>query len=205
MNFLNPEVLSQGGPVLLVQLVCSIAALAIVLERFFYLRHDKVVRIDLYQTILRQVKGGDLPGALSSAQSDASPMMKICATALTHAEQGPRELRETIEDAGRLEAPRLERYLGALHTVAVITPLLGLLGTVLGMMHVFDTIVTEGAGNTQLLAGGIAEAMVTTAAGLTIAIPALVFYNFLSKRAENLLVEMEGMAIELHRALKGRR
>ncbi|MDT8446924.1 MAG: MotA/TolQ/ExbB proton channel family protein [bacterium] len=204
MNFLNPEMLSHGGPVLLIQLICSIVALGVVLERFMYLRHDKVVRVDLYQTILRQVRGGELNSALSSAQSDPGPMMRICATALSHAEQGPRELRETIEDAGRLEVPRLERYLGILHTIAVISPLLGLLGTVFGMMRVFDTIVTEGAGNTQLLAGGISEALVTTAAGLCVAIPTLVFYNYLSKRTDNLLVEMEGLAIELHRALKGR-
>ncbi|OGH05693.1 MAG: hypothetical protein A2426_04140 [Candidatus Lambdaproteobacteria bacterium RIFOXYC1_FULL_56_13] len=204
MNFLSLEMLAQGGPIVLVQLVVSVVALAIVLERLVYLRHSNIVKLDLYHEVLRLVAGGQPKVALETAKGDPSPMMRICEAALSHPEQTQDQLRETIEDAGRHEAPRLERYLTSLQTIAVISPLLGLLGTVTGMMRVFETIVTEGNGNTSLLAGGISEAMVTTAVGLTIAIPALVFYSYLSRRAENLLIEMERYALRLHATL-GRR
>ena len=204
IHFLKLDFLAQGGPIVIIQLICSVIALAIVLERIFYLRQPKVIKVERYHEIMQLVAGGKTKLALETSKSDASPMMRICHAALSHTDQSTTELRETIEDAGRHEAPRLERYLTSLHTIAIISPLLGLLGTVTGMMRVFDTIVTEGNGNTSLLAGGISEAMVTTAVGLCIAIPTLVFYNFLNRKAEYLLIEMERLALKLHEAL-GRR
>jgi len=201
MEALQPHFLSQGGPIVIIQLVCSVIAVAIVLERLFYLRKNKIIPSELYHEIIKWVSTGEPKVALETAKTDPSPLMNVCQAALSHIDQPPMELRETIEDAGRHEAPRLERYLTSLHTIAVISPLLGLLGTVTGMIQVFETIVTEGNGNTSLLAGGISQAMVTTAVGLCIAIPALVFYNFLNRKVEFLLIEMERHALKLHEVL----
>jgi len=201
IQLLQPNVLAQGGPIVILQLICSVIAVAIVLERLFYLRKSKIIPSELYHEIMKWVATGETKVALETAKTDPSPLMSICQAALSHLDQPPMELRETIEDAGRHEAPRLERYLTSLHTIAVISPLLGLLGTVTGMIQVFETIVTEGNGNTGLLAGGISQAMVTTAVGLSIAIPSLVFYNYLNRKVEFLLIEMERHALKLHEVL----
>ena len=112
-------------------------------------------------------------------------------------------MKESIEDTGRHVVHELERYLETLGTIAAITPLLGLLGTVIGMVKVFTAITTHGVGNPTVLAGGIAEALITTAAGLTVAIPALIGYRYYRSRVDTLVVDMEKEAIKLVEALMG--
>ena len=114
-------------------------------------------------------------------------------------------MKEAIEDTGRHVVHDLERYLNTLGTVAAITPLLGLLGTVLGIMRVFAVITSQGTGNAQALAGGIAEALITTAAGLAIAIPTLIIYRYFRGKIDELVVRMEADAVKLVEALGGRR
>jgi biopolymer transport protein ExbB len=125
------------------------------------------------------------PGALTN----------IVAAALDARKEPPEGIRQVVVDQGRQEVPRLQRYLGVLGTVASVSPLLGLLGTVLGMIEVFRVVSAQGIGQAESLAGGISEAMITTAAGLTIAIPALVAYNFFSDKANGLILEMERLAL----------
>jgi len=114
-------------------------------------------------------------------------------------------MKESIEETGRHEVHELERYLNSLGTVAAITPLLGLLGTVIGMIQVFSVITTEGVGNPTVLSGGISQALITTAAGLSVAIPSLMFYRYLRGRVEELVVFMEQEAIKLVEVIHGER
>ncbi len=195
------ESLSAGGPILVVLIFCSILGLALIVERFLYLRPAKVIPIDLLQRIEVSLKEGNLAEAIEITRQSSSPMMKVAEIALINADRPKEDLKVMIEEAGRLEVPRLEHYLGGLHTLAVVSPLLGLLGTVTGMIQVFETIVTEGTGNAQLLAGGISQAMLTTAFGLLVAIPTLVFHNYFSKKVDLLLVDMERHSLILFELL----
>jgi len=197
------ESLTQGGPIVLVLLFCSILGVALIIERFIYLRPQRIIPIDLLQQIELHVKEGNLPEALSWARQSESPMMKVAEIALINADKPKEDLKIIMEDAGRLEVPRLEHYLSGIHTIAVVSPLLGLLGTVTGMIRVFEAIVQEGTGNAQLLAGGISEAMLTTAFGLMVAIPTLVFHNFFSKKVDLILVDMERHSLILYELLVG--
>ena len=119
----------------------------------------------------------------------------IVAAALDARSEPPEGIRQVVVDQGRQEVPRLQKYLGVLGTVASVSPLLGLLGTVLGMIEVFRIVSNQGIGQADSLAGGISQAMITTAAGLTIAIPSLVAYNAFSDRANSLILEMERLAL----------
>lgn len=178
-------------------LICSILSLAIIIERLIFLRRNRIIRLDILREIEIAIKKRDLPAALEWAESVRTPMLKIAKTAIINADRSRDELKNYLEEAGRIEVPILERFHTILHTIAVISPLLGLLGTVTGMIKVFETIVTHGTGNASVLAGGISEALITTASGLSIAIPTLVFFNFFSKKAENLITEMEHHTITL--------
>lgn len=195
------EAFQTGGVIMYVLLFASVTALAIIIERFSYLRSSRVIPINKLREIELSLRQADLKAALETARSDESPMMRVAEVALINADKPSDDLKTAIEETGRLEMPRLERYLTVLYTIAVASPLLGLLGTVTGMIHVFEAIVTEGSGNTGLLAGGISEAMVTTAFGLTVAIPSLVFYNFLAKKVDLLAVEMERHSLILFEML----
>lgn len=195
------ELISRGGPLMIALLVCSVLALAIVIERLFSLRRSRIMRIDTLMEIELLLKKGDLEGALDMAKVTASSMTRIAEVAIINSDKPREDLKNAVEEAGRMEVPRLERFMTLLQTITVISPLLGLLGTVTGMINVFQTIVSEGTGNANILAGGISEALLTTAAGLSIAIPALVFYNFFNKRIEHLIVEMEHLSVTLFELL----
>jgi biopolymer transport protein ExbB len=200
-DFFAFALLSRGGPLMIALLICSVLALTIIIERLISLRHSRIMRLDILLEIEVAIKKQDFAGALEWARKVRSPMTRIAEIALINADKSKEDLRISIEEAGRMAIPPMERFLIGLQTIAVISPLLGLLGTVTGMIKVFETIVTEGTGNASILAGGISEALLTTAAGLSIAIPALIFNNFLNKKLENLVVEMEHHAITLHELL----
>jgi biopolymer transport protein ExbB len=195
------ELLSRGGPLMIALLICSILGVTIIIERLISLRHSRIMRLDILLEIEVAIKKRDFAGAIEWARKVRSPMTRIAEIALINADKPKEDLRVSIEEAGRMAIPSMERFLIVLQTIAVISPLLGLLGTVTGMIKVFETIVTEGTGNASILAGGISEALLTTAAGLSIAIPALIFNNLLNKRLENLVVEMEHHSITLHELL----
>lgn len=185
------EFLVKGGPVMIALIACSVIALAIILERMLSLSRKRVIKLTLLKEIESSLNQGDLSGALDWCKEENSPMMRIAKVALINYQKPKNELRTVIEEAGRLEVSVLEKFLSTLNTIAVISPLLGLLGTVTGMINVFQTIVSEGMGNPTNLAGGISEALITTATGLSIAIPILVFHNYFSNKADRLLVDME--------------
>ncbi len=193
--------ISRGGPLMIALMTCSVIAFAIIVERLFALRRSRIVRIDTLMEIEIAIKKNDLAKALEWTRKTRSSMLKIAEVALINADKPANDLKVSIEEAGRMQIPRLEKFLAILSTIAVISPLLGLLGTVTGMIKVFETIVTEGTGNASILAGGISEALTTTAAGMSIAIPTLIFFNFFTKKVENLVTEMEYHSITLHKLL----
>ncbi|MCP4750345.1 MAG: MotA/TolQ/ExbB proton channel family protein [Proteobacteria bacterium] len=195
------DLISRGGPLMIALLICSILSLAIIVERLFALRHSRIVRIDMLLEIEIAIKKSDLTKALDWSRKVKAPMMKIAEIAIINSDKSKEDLRVSIEEAGRMEVSVLEKFLTVLQTIAVISPLLGLLGTVTGMIKVFQTIVTEGTGNASILAGGISEALLTTASGLSIAIPTIIFFNFFAKKVDNLTVEMEHHSIILHELL----
>ena len=182
-------------------LACSVVALAIIVERFYALHSARVVpqrARSLAQRCALQATAN--PEQLKALRSD-SPLGRVLAAGL--ANRGvPRDvLKEAIEEAGRHEVHGLNRFLNALGTIAAITPLLGLLGTVIGMISVFATITSAGVGNPTALAGGISQALMTTAAGLFVAIPSLVFSRYFHRRVDDLVVTMEQESLLLVQTL----
>ena len=195
------DLLTRGGPIMIALLICSAVSLAIIIERLIFLRYGRIIRLEMLMEIEIAIKKNDFAAAIDWSKKANAPMLKIAEVALINADKSKNDLKSAIEEAGRMEATVLEKFLTILQTIAVISPLLGLLGTVTGMINVFKTIVTEGTGNAAILAGGISEALLTTAAGLSIAIPSIVFYNLCNKKVENLIVEMEHHSIILHELL----
>ena len=178
--------------------LCSIVSFAIILERLISLKRSRIIRIDLLMKIELVLKSGDLKEALEWCKRVNSPMMRVTKVALLNSGKPKDELKNAVEEAGRLEVPVLEKFLILLNTIAVISPLLGLLGTVTGMIQVFSDIQAKGVSNINNLAGGISEALLTTAAGMSIAIPTFVFYTLFSIKVENLINEMERHSLTMY-------
>lgn len=192
------EVIFRGGVVMWFILAVSIVALAITIERFFTLRRatiDTREFMDSMRTILRQNR---VQEAIAVCDETDAPVSRILKAGLLKHDRRKEDIREAMEDAGNLEIPRLERYMSALATCAQIAPLLGLLGTVAGMIKAFAQIHNkQGQVNPSDLAEGISNALVTTVGGLTVAIPALVMFNYFQTRVNNLILEMEISSSEL--------
>ena len=191
------ELVRAGGWLMTPILLCSVIALAIIIERFIILRRTRIIPHNVVQNVYREYKQATLTPDYIDSLHDKSPMEQILAAALWNRNQPRSVMKEAVEEAGRQVAHGLERYLGGLATIADITPLLGLLGTVLGMISVFAEIVSAGVGNPGVLAGGISQALITTAAGLSVAIPAMFFHHFLASRVDELLLDMEDKAIQM--------
>lgn len=198
------EIVRAGGWLMLPIILCSIGAAAIILERLWTLKQDRVVPRHLTVEVWQLVKSNQLTQEHIQRIQAESPLGQILAAGLVNRDRDRAELKESIEDTGRHVVHELERYLNPLGTIAAITPLLGLLGTVIGMVKVFAAITTHGVGNPGVLAGGISEALITTAAGLSVAIPALMGYRYLRGRVDGLVVEMEKEAMKLVEALQYR-
>lgn len=199
------ELIKAGGWVMLPIILCSILALAIIVERFWTLQRKRVAPGSLVSDIWQQAKRGQLDARSISELRAGSPLGRVLAAGLININQDRQVMKESIEETGRHVVSELERYLNALGTIAAITPLLGLLGTVLGMIKVFTAISVVGTGNTGALAGGISEALITTVAGLSVAIPALMFYRFFRARVDELVVTMEQQALKMIEILHGER
>lgn len=199
------EFLRAGGPVMVPLLGCSVLALAIFVERLINLREAKVLPAAEIHHLESLIEGGVFEQAEEYCRRRPGPLNNIVVAALANRHESRELIRQTVTDQGRQEVPRLERYLGVLGTVVSISPLLGLLGTVTGMINVFQVISASGVGQANALAGGIAEALITTATGLTIAIPALAAYNYLVGRAEAMVLEMERLALKFARTIAEQR
>jgi len=199
------ELLKAGGVIMVPIVACSILALAIILERFWTLRESRVAPQASINELWRWIKKKELNGRKLKALQGSSPMGRILASGLMNAKHGREIMKESIEHEASQVIHQLERFLNPLGTVATITPLLGLLGTVIGMIKVFAEIQLAGVGDAGNLAGGISEALMTTAAGLSVAIPALICHRYLLRRVDELVVNMEQEAIKLVEVVHGDR
>ncbi len=195
------EIVMAGGIVMVPIILCSILAVAITLERLWTLREQRVVPTELTDKVWQWVENRALSDKQVLALQQHSPLGSVLAAGLANRHRDRSVMIQAIEDAGRHVVHDLERFLNTLGTIAAISPLLGLLGTVTGMMRTFKAITVAGIGNPAAMAGGIAEALITTAAGLLVAIPALVAYRYLRGRVDALVIQMEKESIKLVQAI----
>jgi len=191
------EIFEKGGFLMYPIFLCSLIAVTIFFERMFYLKSIKTKTKRFVLRIKNLVKKGSIELAISACRKSPTPISKIMLAGLMKFGQGRNEMKEAIEDSANQEIPILERNLSTLSTIGNITPLLGLLGTVFGMVKAFNVIAIMGVGKPEALAGGISEALLTTAFGLSIAIPTIVIFNYLSNRVDKLIREMEINCVEL--------
>ena len=199
------ELIKAGGWVMWPLILCSIAALAIIAERLYTLQKKSVMPPALLSQVQQWLEHKELDGSRLSLLRESSPLGRVLAAGLANRLHAHDVLKEAIEDAGRHMLPELERYLNTLGTIAAIAPFLGLLGTVLGMIQMFGGIGSHGLGDPSIVAAGISQALVATAAGLAVAIPSLMFYRYLRGRVEELTVDMEQEALKLIEILRGAR
>jgi biopolymer transport protein ExbB len=191
------DLIVKGGFFMYPIILCSIVALAVFLERLWVLRRKHIIPEEFVRNVRELLEKQKISEAIYLCQSDMSSIAKIFLAGLKSTPKGMWLVKEAIEQRGSREAAILEKNVGILSTIANITPLLGLLGTVSGMIKTFNAISIHGIGNPAPLAGGIAEALITTATGLCIAIPTLVCYRFLRDKASALIFEMEENSIRL--------
>lgn len=197
------QLIKAGGLTMWPLAFCSVVALAVILERGWGLRRSQVLEPELVATLSRLVAAGDLGRAVELCNLRPGIYTRVVGAGLEAAQRGEgrAEAKEAIVAAGRHQSARLHRFLGILGTVVGISPLLGLFGTVIGMIEVFRTISEVGAGRAAQLSGGIAQALVTTATGLLIAIPALIAYNYFRDKADGLTGDLEHEGAQLLRDL----
>jgi biopolymer transport protein ExbB len=196
------EIVRAGGPFMWPIVLCSIAAAAIILERLWTLQEKRVLPRDLTQRVWQLVEAHQVNDKVIAALEQNSPLGKVLAAGLANRHRSREIMMERLEDTGRHVVHDLERFLNALGTIASISPLLGLLGTVTGIIKAFNALQAGAAGDPRMLSGGIAEALIATAAGLCVAIPALISYRYLRGRVERFVIEMEKDAIKLADALE---
>jgi len=198
------EIVSAGGLLMLPIIICSIVAVAIIGERFWTLKQEKILPTNLVADVWRMASSRQLTDEKVREIQQESPLGRVLAAGLLTRTQERDSMKASIEEVGGHVAHELERYLNALGTIAAITPLLGLLGTVVGMIKVFTNITSVGVGNPALLAGGISTALVTTASGLMVAIPSLMFYRYFRGRVDGLVIDMEKESLKLVDVLQKR-
>ncbi len=198
------DILVKGGIVLWAIIALSLLATVLVIERLIYFRRIRTDEEKLFQRVKSAISKGHFDEALAICDSSPSPFSSLLRTGIGHRERSPYERKEVLKDAAAQEVPRLERNIGAVGTIAHISPLIGLLGTVTGNIKAFGILGRFGSvGDPSVLARGISEALITTAAGLIVAIPATVLYNMLSSRVNALIVRMENQVNEMTLLLEG--
>ena len=191
------EVFEKGGVLMYPIFISSLLAITIFFERMFYLKGIKTKSKRFVLRLNNLIKKGSINLAISACRKSPTPISQIMLAGLMKYGQSRKEIKEAIEDSANQEIPLLEKYLSTLATIGNITPLLGLLGTVFGMIKAFNVIAVMGVGKPEALAGGISEALLTTAFGLSIAIPTIVIYNYLSNRVDKIIREMEVSCVDL--------
>ena len=198
------EIIRAGGGFMWPIILCSVAAVAIILERLWALQSNRVIPRDLPQKVWNWIEADQLNEKLIVALEKNSPLGKLLAIGLSNRYKSRALMVERLEDGGRHVVHELERFLNTLGTIASVAPLLGLLGTVAGIIHAFNAITANGIGDPRTLSGGIGEALITTAAGLSVAIPSLIAYRFLHGKVERLVIRMEKETMKLVDALDER-
>ncbi len=191
------EFLEKGGWLMIPIGVCLLLVLTIAVERLVNLRYARFVDNELLDKIRAYLGRAEYDGALQVCRSKNIMFNRLMETAINYRNLESVELRQLLEDQSRQEADVLERFLTILRTIGTIAPLLGLLGTVAGMIKVFQTLSIAGMSQAHNLSGGISEALITTAAGMTVAIPTIVLHSYFERRANSILLRMEKRLIEL--------
>ena len=199
------ELVQAGGWLMVPILLCSVISAAICVERFWTLRATQIVPKNLLVQVWNWIRSNQMDNNKLRELRAGSPLGQILAAGISNHKRGREQMKESIEEVAGHVVHEMERYLNTLGTVAAVTPLLGLLGTVIGMIKVFTAIKLEGTGNAAVLAGGISEALITTAAGLSVAIPSLFFFRFFQRRVDELVITMEQEALKLVEVLNGDR
>lgn len=197
------EILISGGWLMIPILICSVLSLAISLERAVSLRRKNVTPKDLMPSIWLWIKSDQMSAERKREIAEESALGAIIIAGLNSAALSRARMQEAIQESAGIVVHELERNLTALGTIAAISPLLGLLGTVIGMIKVFSAIMIEGTGNTAVLAGGISEALITTAAGMFVAIPTMIFHRYFHRKVDSLVLEMEQEAVTLVDTMHG--
>lgn len=195
------EIVRAGGWLMLPIILCSIVAIAIIIERFWTLSAARITPKYVLAQVWTWLKNNQLDSTKLRELRLSSPLGQILAAGLLNSRYGREAMLESIEQTAAQLVHDMERYLNTLGTIAAITPLLGLLGTVVGMIQVFSEIMLQGTGNANALAGGISQALITTAAGLTVAIPTYMFHRFFTRRVDSLVLSLEQESIKLVDAL----
>ncbi len=199
------EIIAAGGWLMLPIILCSLAVVGVSLERFWTLNPEKIAPKNLLGEVWNNIKAKQLDVESLKQLKQGSGLGAILAAGISNSRHGRDVMKDSIEEAASSVVHELERYLSVLGTIAAVTPLLGLLGTVFGMIEVFTAIMVQGTGNTGALAGGISQALITTAAGLCVAIPAMIAHRFFQRRVDSLVVTMEQEAVKLVDAIHGDR
>ncbi len=194
------EFVVAGGWLMLPILICCFVAMAIGFERFWSLSPSKIAPPNLIAEVWMWLKKDEFDNDKMKRLKNSSPLGYIMASGLSNS-QSREQMKESIQEAASHVIHDLERYLNPLGTIASITPLLGLLGTTIGMIKVFSEIMIKGTGDAQVLAGGISEALITTAAGLAVAIPSLILYRYFQRKIDGIVVQLEQHSIKLVDAL----
>lgn len=196
------EIVRAGGPLMWPIILCSIGAAAIILERLWTLQDKRVLPPELARKVWQLVEADQINDKVIAALEQNSPLGRVLAAGLASRHRPRTIVMERLEDTGRHVVYELERFLNTLGSIAVISPLLGLLGTVTGIIHSFNAIEAGGVGDPRALSGGIAQALIATAAGMCVAIPALFSYRYLRGRVDRIVIEMEKEAIRLADAVE---
>jgi biopolymer transport protein ExbB len=199
------EIVKSGGWLMFPIILCSIVAFAIIGERLWSLQRKRILPKHLVAQIWHMQSKGHISAEQVSSVRNSSPLGRVLAAGLSNVNNSREVMKESIEETGRHVVHELERYMNSLGTIAAITPLLGLLGTVIGMIKVFSVITSQGVGNPAVLAGGISEALITTAAGLSVAIPCLMAHRYFRGLIDSLVVYMEQEAIKMVEVIHGER
>lgn len=196
------EIMLAGGWLMVPIVLCSVIAVAIILERFLALRVSRVMPAAIPGQVRQWAQQHELDAKHIEQLRRSSPLGRVLGAALDNRDRTRDVIKEAVEDTGRHVVHELERFLNTLGTIAGMAPLLGLLGTVVGMIKVFSAIMVEGVGDPNELAGGISEALITTAAGLTVAIPAYFFYRYFRGLVRSHVLQMEQEALNLIAAIE---
>lgn len=199
------DIILSGGWLMLPIILCSIAVIAITVERFWSLNPAKIAPRNQLGEVWNLIQTNQMDSDKLKELRRSSPLGRILAAGLSNSRHGREVMKDSIEESASQVIHDMERFLAPLGTIAAITPLLGLLGTVFGMITVFNAIMMEGTGNAGVLAGGISQALITTAAGLSVAIPAMISHRFFQRRMDSLIVTMEQEAVKLVDALHNER
>lgn len=197
------DIFLRGGPLMYPILFCSIIGWAIFMERFFAFYQVRRDLLQLRSRVTDLLTEDNSKSAIELCTDKESPLARILLVVLRNKGASRSYLKSLAQEVGEREAVSLQRYLGLLSTIANVSPLLGLLGTVLGMINAFNVIAVEGVGTPATLGGGISEALITTAAGLSVAVPMLLVHRYLSARADRLTLELEEATMKIVDQVEG--